>query len=54
MYETRFGTSGLYSNAKDAFHDAIATANGLGLAEEARALEERLANIKGVFRSQFS
>jgi hypothetical protein len=54
MYETRFGTSGLYSNAKDAFYDAIATANGLGLAEEARALEERLANIKGVFRSQFS
>ena len=54
MYETRFGTTGLYSSAKEAFYDAISTANELGLANEARTLEARLANIKGVFRSQFS
>jgi hypothetical protein len=54
MYETRFGTSGLYADAKDAFHDAIAAANELGLKEEAAALEKRLDNIRGVFRSQFS
>jgi hypothetical protein len=54
MYETRFGTSGLYADAKDAFHDAIAAANELGLKEEADELSKRLDNIKGVFRSQFS
>jgi hypothetical protein len=54
MYETRFGTSGLYADAKDAFHDAIAAANELGLKEEAAELEKRLDNIRGVFRSQFS
>lgn len=53
MYETRYGTSGLYSDAKDAFCDAIALANELGLKEEAEELEKRLANIKGVVRSQF-
>jgi hypothetical protein len=54
MYETRFGTTGLYSSAKDAFIDAISAANGLGLKDEARALEGRLAHVKAVFRSQFS
>jgi hypothetical protein len=54
MYETRFGTSGLYADAKDAFRDAIAAANELGLKEEAAELEKRLDNIRGVFRSQFS
>jgi hypothetical protein len=54
MYETRFGTSGLYSSAKDAFLDAIAAAQALGLPEQAKQLEERLANIKNVVRSQFS
>jgi hypothetical protein len=54
MYETRIGASGLYSSAKDAFLDAISAANGLGLKEEARALEDRLAHVKAVFRSQFS
>jgi hypothetical protein len=54
MYETRFNPTGLYSSAKDAFHDAISTANELGLAAEARALEDRLEGIKSVFRSQFS
>jgi hypothetical protein len=53
VYETRFGTSGLYADAKDAFYDAIATANELGLKEEAEELEKRLDHIKAVFRSQF-
>ena len=54
MYETRFGATGLYSNAKDAFIDAISAANQLGLKEEARALEGRLEHVKAVYRSQFS
>jgi hypothetical protein len=54
MYETRLGTTGLYSSAKDAFRDAISEAEGLGLMDEARALEKRLEHIKAVFRSQFS
>jgi hypothetical protein len=54
MYESRHGTTGLYSNAKDAFRDAIVLANELGMTEEAEALSKRLDNIKGVFRSQFS
>ena len=53
MYETRFGTSGLYSSAKDAFLDAISAAHELGLQEEAKRLEARLDNIKSVTRSQF-
>jgi hypothetical protein len=53
MYETRFGATGLYSDAKDAFRDAIAAANELGLKEEAETLEKRLEHIKAVFRSQF-
>jgi hypothetical protein len=54
MYESRLGPTGLYSNAKDAFRDAISAAERLGLKEEARALEERLEHVKAVFRSQFS
>jgi hypothetical protein len=54
LYETRFNPTGLYSSAKDAFLDAISTARDLGLADEARALQERLDGIKAVFRSQFS
>jgi len=54
MYEARFGTSGLYADAKDAFRDAIAAANELGLKEEAAELEKRLDHIKAVYRSQFS
>ncbi|MGB8262212.1 MAG: hypothetical protein WCE75_17775 [Terracidiphilus sp.] len=46
--------TGCYSEAKEALYDAIRLAEGLGLAEEARALEARLAHIKAVFRSQFS
>lgn len=54
MYETRHGTTGLYSDAKDAFYDAISAANELGLKGEAEELSARLDNIKAVFRSQFS
>jgi hypothetical protein len=54
MYETRFGTSGLYSSAKEAFYDAISAANELGMKDEAEQLSQRLAHIKAVFRSQFS
>jgi hypothetical protein len=54
LYETRSGTSGIYSDAKDAFIDAISLANELELKTEARLLEERLDHIKAVFRSQFS
>lgn len=55
MYEhSRFGTSGLYSNAKEAFYDAISTANELGMKQEADELSKRLDHIKAVFRSQFS
>jgi len=54
LYETRHGTTGLYSSAKEAFYDAISLANQLGLKDEADALERRLQHIKGVFRSQFT
>jgi hypothetical protein len=54
LYETSSGTTGIYSGAKDAFIDAISLANELELKTEARLLEERLAHIKAVFRSQFS
>jgi hypothetical protein len=54
LYETRLGTTGLYSSAKESFYDAISLANRLGLKEEAEALERRLQHIKGVFRSQFT
>jgi hypothetical protein len=53
IYETRFGTSGLYADIKDAFYDAIAAANELGLKEEAEQLEKRLDHIRAVYRSQF-
>lgn len=54
LYETRFGTTGLYSSIKDAFIDAISLANEMELKEEAGKLENRLQHIKNVFRSQFS
>lgn len=54
MYEARGSLSGLYSDAKEAFYDAISIANELGLKEESEALEKRLHHIKAVFRSQFS
>lgn len=46
--------TGLYSDAKEAFYDAISLANELGLKDESEALEKRLTHIKAVFRSQFT
>jgi hypothetical protein len=54
MYETHGSATGLYSDAKEAFYDAIRIANELGLADEAKELEKRLEHIKAVFRSQLS
>ncbi len=54
MYESHGSVAGLYSDAKEAFYDAIRIANELGLADEVKELEERLHHIKAVFRSQFS
>jgi len=42
-----------YSDAKEAFYSAISTARDLEMRAEQHALEERLAHIKAVFRSQF-
>ena len=56
MYEAGSfsAATAFYSDAKEAFYDAIRTAAKLGLNEEVQALEKRLAHIKAVFRSQFS
>jgi DNA-binding SARP family transcriptional activator len=56
MYEAHSssGATGRYSDAKEAFYDAIGLAEELGLQEEAEALRKRLEHIKTVFRSQFS
>ncbi len=56
MYEaySPSGATGRYSDAKECFYDAIGLARRLGLEEETKALEERLAHIKAVFRSQFT
>jgi len=43
-----------YSDAKECFYDAIGLARRLGLEEESKALEDRLAQIKAVFRGQFT
>jgi hypothetical protein len=42
-----------YSDAKEAFYSAISTVRDLELTAEQQAIEERLAHIKVVFRSQF-
>lgn len=54
MYETHGSVTGLYSDVKEAFYDAIRVAGELGLGEEVEELEKRLQHIKAVFRSQFS
>lgn len=56
MYEehSSSGATGRYSDAKEAFYDAIRVAQELGLTEKVEALEKRLAHIKAVFRSQFT
>lgn len=43
-----------YSDAKEALYSAIALAKGLEQEETAKRFEARLAEIKAVFRSQFS
>lgn len=43
-----------FSDAKESFYTAIGLASELGLEDEIEKLEERLAHIKAVFRSQFS
>ena len=43
-----------YSDAKEALYSAIALALRLGHRERAAQLEQRLGEIKAVFRSQFS
>jgi DNA-binding SARP family transcriptional activator len=56
MYEAHSpnGASGCYSDAKEAFYDAIRLAEELGMPEDAEALRKRLEHIKAVFRSQFA
>jgi len=56
MYEAHSpsGATVCYSDAKECYYDAIGLARRLGLEEETKALEERLAHIKAVFRSQFT
>ena len=44
----------LYSDAKEGFYTALGIARELGLDDEVRRLEARLAHVKSVFRSQFS
>ena len=54
MYNSGRGANRCYSNAKDAFYDAISLANELGMKEEADRLSKWLEHIKAVFRSQFT
>ena len=56
MYEAHSSSAatGRYSDAKEAFYDAIRAARELGLEDEVRRLEARLEHVKSVFRSQFS
>ena len=55
MYDARAGSdlAARYSDTKEAFHEAIAVARRLGLTRETKRLEERLAEIKTIYRSQF-
>jgi uncharacterized protein len=46
--------AGHYANAKDLLSDGIALARRLHQADRVARLEQRLAHIKAVFRSQFS
>ena len=55
MYEAHSfgGASTCYTDTKDFLYEAISLAKELGMAEEAKSLEDRLDHIKAVFRSQF-
>ena len=48
------GAAVCYSDAKEALYDAIGLARKLGKTDVAARLEQRLAHIKAVFRSQFT
>jgi hypothetical protein len=57
MYEKAHSSSDatmFYSEAKESFYSAIGLARELGLEQEVDEIEKRLANIKAVFRSQFT
>jgi hypothetical protein len=56
MYDVRDATNAAarYSDAKEALYDAIGLARSLGKVDVAARLEQRLAHIKAVFRSQFT
>ena len=56
MYDAASGSNATarYSDAKEAFHSAIGIARQLADTRNAERLEARLAEIKAVFRSQFS
>jgi Tfp pilus assembly protein PilF len=55
MYDARAAADAAarYSDAKEALYDAIRLARRLGKVDVAARLEQRLAHIKAVFRSQF-
>ncbi len=55
MYEASSfsAATGYYSEAKESFYEAIKLARELELESEVVALEQRLAHIQAVFRSQF-
>jgi hypothetical protein len=56
MYDTHSqrDAAGCYSDAKDYFLEAIATAHRIGATADATRLEARLNHVRAVFRSQFS
>lgn len=56
MYDATDNTAATahYSNAKEALHSAIGLADGLDDPATTLRLQDRLAHIKAVFRSQFS
>jgi Tfp pilus assembly protein PilF len=56
MYDARDATDAAarYSDAKETLYDAIGLARRLGNVDAAARLEQRLAHIKAVFRSQFT
>lgn len=54
MYDVTASTTACYSDAKEAFYSAIGLARKLADEPSATRLEARLAEIKAVFRSQFS
>lgn len=55
MYEVhdQGSATACYSDAKEAYYDAIGLARRLGLSDEVEKLEKRLEHIKAVYRSQF-